>query len=116
VSRRGQVYVFDVPAGIIEETDAGEYIFQYSDEFLARPDAVGVSLTLPLRSQPYIAEQLFAFFDGLIPEGWLLNLYAKNWKLNAGDRMALLLAACHDCIGAVAVVALETNDEDRTIP
>lgn len=110
MSRQGQVYVLDVPAGTIEETDEGEYVFQYSDEYLARPDAVGVSLTLPLRHEPYVADQLFAFFDGLIPEGWLLNLYAKNWKLNAGDRMALLLTACRDCIGAVAVVASETND------
>ena len=112
MSRRGEVYVFEAPAGIIEETDAGEYVFQYSDAYLARPDAVGVSLTLPLRREPYVADQLFAFFDGLIPEGWLLDLYAKNWKLNTGDRMALLLAACRDCIGAVAVIALEAVEGD----
>lgn len=109
MSRRGQVYVSDEPAGIIEETDSGDYVFQYSEAYLARPDAVGVSLTLPLRPEPYVADQLFAFFDGLIPEGWLLNLYAQNWKLNAGDRMALLLAACRDCIGAVSVIDLETK-------
>lgn len=109
MSRKGQVYVFDAPAGVIEETDSGDYIFRYSEAYLASPGAVGISLTLPLRPEPYVADQLFPFFDGLIPEGWLLNLYTKNWKLNPGDRMALLLAACRDCVGAVAVVPIEED-------
>ena len=46
---------------------------------------------------------LFPFFDGLIPEGWLLDIAEKNWKLNPRDRMGLLLACCKDCIGAVSI-------------
>lgn len=107
MSRRGRVFAFDVPAGVIEETDAGDYVFRYDDAYLGRERAAPVSLTLPLRRDPYLSEKLFPFFDGLIPEGWLLDLYAKNWKLNPGDRMGLLLSACRDCIGAVHVVAEE---------
>jgi serine/threonine-protein kinase HipA len=51
---------------------------------------------------------LFAFFDGLIPEGWLLDIAEKNWKINYKDRMGLLLTCCKDCIGAVSV---EKNEE-----
>jgi serine/threonine-protein kinase HipA len=51
---------------------------------------------------------LFAFFDGLIPEGWLLDIAEKNWKINYKDRMGLLLTCCKDCIGAVSV---ENNNE-----
>jgi serine/threonine-protein kinase HipA len=104
VSRRGDVFVNDVKAGTIEETDDGEYRFTYAPDYLERADAQPVSLTLPLRAEPYVAEAMFPFFDGLIPEGWLLNLVSKNWKLDPGDRMALLLSACRDCIGAVHVV------------
>jgi serine/threonine-protein kinase HipA len=46
---------------------------------------------------------MFPFFDGLIPEGWLLDVAEKSWKLNSRDRMGLLLACCKDCIGAVSV-------------
>lgn len=105
MSRRGKVLFGNVYAGVIEEKDTGEYVFSYDAGYLRRADAEPVSLTLPLRNEPYVAEDLFPFFDGLIPEGWLLNLVAQNWKLDPGDRMALLLAACRDCIGAVSVVA-----------
>ena len=46
-------------------------------------------------------------FDGLIPEGWLLNIAENNWKINQRDRMSLLLACCKDCIGAVSVISEE---------
>jgi len=104
VSRSGRVFVHDVLAGTIEETDAGEYVFRYDGAYLAHPAPVPISLTLPLRTEPYVADELFPFFDGLIPEGWLLGIVTRNWKLDPGDRMALLLAACRDCIGAVHVV------------
>jgi serine/threonine-protein kinase HipA len=46
---------------------------------------------------------MFPFFDGLIPEGWLLEIAEKNWKLDARGRMGLLLACYRDCIGAVSI-------------
>ena len=49
---------------------------------------------------------LFPFFDGLIPEGWLLDIAEKSWKINRRDRMSLLLACCKDCIGAVSVIPI----------
>ena len=104
MSRRRRVFVHDVPAGIIEETDAGEYVFRYLPAYRGRQSPPPVSLTLPVRAEPYLADELFPFFDGLIPEGWLLGIVIGNWKVDPGDRMALLLAACRDCVGAVHVV------------
>ena len=68
--------------------------------------AESISLTLPLTDKPYISNILHPFFDGLIPEGWLLDIAEKNWKINNRDRMSLLLACCKDCIGAVSVQPL----------
>ena len=62
-----------------------------------------VSLTLPKREEPYISSTLFPFFDGLIPEGWLLDIVVDNWKIDQRDRFGLLLCACRDCIGAVNI-------------
>ena len=70
---------------------------------LDKEDAVAVSLTLPLRQEPYETTILFPFFDGLSPEGWLLGVVSRNWKINQKDRFGLLLSACRDCIGDVCI-------------
>lgn len=90
-------------AGELMETDEG-YSFVYHEEYLQSGSPLAVSLTLPLSEKPYKSMNLFPFFDGLIPEGWLLEIAEKNWKLDERDRMGLLLACCRDCIGAVYII------------
>ena len=108
--RRAEVYFQEHLAGILEELESG-YVFSYEQEYLNRTDAAPISLSLPLQATPFADKRLFPFFDGLIPEGWLLDIAEQTWKLDPRDRMGLLLACCRDCIGAVSVVALEENDE-----
>ncbi len=97
-------------AGWLTQDEHG-YHFVYDSAYLKDPAARPVSLTLPLRDLPFTSTLLFPFFDGLIPEGWLLDIAEKNWKLNPRDRMGLLLACCKDCIGAVSVE--EIKEEPR---
>ena len=97
--RTAFVYVRDSFAGVLRETDEG-YVFQYDAAYLSVPQNPAVSLTLPKREEPYRSKTLFAFFDGLIPEGWLLDLVSHNWKINPSDRFGLLLVASKNCIGA----------------
>ena len=94
----------DVFTGIIAEKE-GWYTFTYDEDYLKTPGVKPVSLTLPLRAEPYREKTMHPFFDGLIPEGWMLNIITDNWKIHARDRMGLLLLACKDCIGNVSVVA-----------
>ena len=100
--RQGEIWVNNQLAGVLTEDDNG-YHFKYQQEYLEQEKALPVSLTLPLQKKPFHSENLFPFFDGLIPEGWLLDIAHKNWKLNPRDRMGLLLAACKDCIGNISV-------------
>lgn len=100
--RKATVYVRDTAAGVLSETDSG-YTFAYDPNYLHSEAAAPVSLTLPLTGTPYESKVLFPFFDGLIPEGWLLQVVTKNWKLDQNDRFGLLLVACRDCIGAVRI-------------
>ena len=76
--RRAFVYVYNVYAGELCETDEG-YSFSYDKEYLSSGDAHPVSLTLPIREESYTSKTLFSFFDGLIPEGWLLDVVSRNW-------------------------------------
>lgn len=111
MNRAGQVFYQDILAGIIQENEDG-YTFQYDDLYLQQPHPQDISLTLPLSYERYFSKILFPFFDGLIPEGWLLNIAIDNWKLNPKDRMGLLLSVCSDCIGAVSIKALKTDSDE----
>ncbi len=104
LERRGTVMFGDVPAGEIEERADGVVAFRYLATYLARPDAEPVSLMLPLSGNVVETIGLHPFFDGLIPEGWLLDIASRNWKLDPRDRVGLLLNLCSECIGAVRVV------------
>lgn len=110
--RSGSVLVGGRMAGRVSETEAG-YSFAYTPEYLSLADAEPISLTMPLRPAPFTAKVLFPFFDGLIPEGWLLVIAEKIWKLHERDRMGLLLACCGDCIGNVTVVPEKTKNDGR---
>lgn len=100
--RTAYVYVRDTFAGILRETDSG-YSFTYDNDYLIGEKPLAVSLTMPLQKEEYTSKTLFAFFDGLIPEGWLLNVVSNNWKINSKDRFGILLVACKDPIGNVRI-------------
>jgi serine/threonine-protein kinase HipA len=89
-------------AARLSETDEG-YMLQYDEKYLAKAGSKPLSLTLPKRKEPYTSNVLFSFFDGLIPEGWLLDIAVGYWKLKPNDRFQLLIATCRDTIGAVTV-------------
>ena len=106
--KQANIYMRNLPAGILTEDENG-YSFCYDSQYLRMADAEAISLTLPLREKAYHSDILFPFFDGLIPEGWLLDVAGRSWKIDLRDRMSLLLACCKDCIGAVSVVPIETD-------
>lgn len=109
--RKGLVWYNNKLAGELTETDEGEYGFEYDEHYiLTYPDQF-ITFSLPVRKEKYTSNRLFPFFEGLIPEGWLLDIATKNWKLNPNDRMGLVLACCRNCIGAVSVEPVSQEDE-----
>lgn len=104
--RRAKIYYQSQLAGVLSEEDTG-YRFVYDNDYLRQPVAIPVSLTMPLSQKEFESNVLFPFFDGLIPEGWLLDISVQNWKLDPRDRMGLLMTCCRDCIGAVSVEPFE---------
>jgi len=100
--RTAFVFIRGIYAGKLTETDFG-YRFMYDEKYLSGDNPSAVSLTMPLTKEPYESKTFFPFFDGLIPEGWLLDIVAHNWKIDEKDRFGLLLVACSDCIGDVSI-------------
>lgn len=108
-ARRGIVSLDGRRAGVLEETASGTR-FTYDAAWLTAPDAFSVSLTLPLRAEPYEARGLLPFFENLLPEGWLLELSTAKLKLSKDDAFGLVLALCADCPGAVEVRPAEGGE------
>ncbi|MBI1782163.1 MAG: HipA N-terminal domain-containing protein [Sphingobacteriales bacterium] len=102
MAKSAKVLYEGILAARLSETDEG-YLLQYDGEYLQHPDSQPISLTLPKQQEPYSSKVLFPFFDGLIPEGWLLDIAVDHWKIKANDRFELLLTTCRDTIGAVTI-------------
>jgi serine/threonine-protein kinase HipA len=100
--KKGLVVKKDKQAGRVWEDENG-YSFEYNNEYLENPVYGEVTKTLPLRKEIFTSQYMLPFFDGLIPEGWLLKIAIDNWKLDPRDRMNLLLTLCEDCIGDVSI-------------
>lgn len=99
-------------AGILTEENDGEYLFVYAEEYIKKYPNQFITFQMPVREQPYRSKKLFPFFDGLIPEGWLLNIAIESWRLNRNDRMGLLLACCKNTIGAVSIHPLNVPENE----
>lgn len=109
--RRGIVKFQHKVAGMIEETETGGFRFSYSAAYLRQPEAHAISLTLPLRLEPFESPVLFSFFEGLLAEGSLRDLQCRQHKIDPLDPFGLLLhTAQQDVIGCVTV---ERQDDTK---
>lgn len=111
--RQGKVYYKNHLAGILTETNDGDYVFLYDKQYVKDHPGDFITFKMPVTNKAYTEKRLFAFFEGLIPEGWLLNIASASWKINKNDRMGLLLACCQNCIGAVSVEPILESDGDH---
>ena len=104
--RKAKVFFKDQLAGYLLDLD-DHFEFKYDQDYFK--NGFPISITLPLREEPFISKNLHPFFDGLIVEGWLLEIVEHNWKIDNNDRMALLLLTGKDTIGAVSVIEDKDN-------
>ncbi len=109
--RRAEVFMFDRLVGRLIETKEGVCQFDYDADYMHIRNAEPISPTMPFQAEAYWSDELFPFFDGLIPEGWLLDIAEETWKINPRDRFGLLLACCRSSIGAVSVREVKDGDE-----
>ena len=105
-----KVYKTGVLCGVLREDEEG-YHFSYDRGYLSSPAALPLSPTMPLTDEEYEKEMMFPVFDGLIPEGWLLDIASDSWKIDRRDRMQLLMCCCKDCIGDLSIIPFEDGEE-----
>jgi serine/threonine-protein kinase HipA len=109
--RKAAIYYKDQLAGVLTETDEGDYTFRYNETYVTKYPQQFITFTMPVMINTFKDRRLFPFFEGLIPEGWLLDIASESWKLNQNDRMGLLLSCCGNCIGSVSVQPIKEENE-----
>ncbi len=97
------VWLFDQAVGKLSLV-AGRLSFQYGPDWLARPNPVVLSQSLPIRPEPFDDSQCRAFFAGLLPEGNLRRLIAQQCQVSSQNDFALLNAIGGECAGAITFV------------
>lgn len=105
-ANRAEVYYGNTRAGELRKTDKG-FEFAYDSAYLSAAEARPISMSIPLRAEKYESKALFPFFDGLLPEGWLLELICASAKIDKNDKFRLLLHTGQDPVGAVSITAIE---------
>ena len=105
--RKAQVFSNNILAGILSETDDGKYIFKYDEKYLLDSNARAISLSMPKRDEPFVADELFPFFYNMLSEGANKTLKCMTLKIDENDSFGLLLStAYNDTIGAITVKKL----------
>ncbi len=105
--RRAKIFVGGVWAGVLEEQErAKKYHFRYNGDYQGKP----VSLTMPVEKREFSYDTFPPFFDGVLPEGPLLEALLKQAKIDRGDLFGQLLAVGGDLVGNVTVTEDETGE------
>ena len=90
-------------AGVLTEVSPAEYYFEYDEKY----DGEAVSLTMPLNHKKYGYKSFPPFFEGLLPEGVMLEGLLKIAKIDKKDYFSQLIATGNDLVGAVTVKSME---------
>jgi serine/threonine-protein kinase HipA len=100
-------------AGYLTENDDRSFVFVYDTPYLADAKSTAISLTLPLRTEPYVSQTLFPFFYNMLAEGNNKAILCRKLKIDEEDYFGLLLATgSHDAIGAVTIFKKGENGTD----
>ena len=98
--RECKVYVHDVEAGLLQETEDREYVFTYHNDYQGDP----VCLAMPVRQKVYRSDHLFPYFFNMLSEGANRQVQSTLLHIDEKDDFGIMLAtAQYDTIGAVTI-------------
>ena len=80
------------------------FCFQYDEHWLER-SRIPLSLSLPLRTAPYLDDESHPFFANLLPEEKIRAVIARNLGLSLHNDYGLLERIGGDCAGALSLLS-----------
>lgn len=109
------VYLHDKLTGTLERLGQGRLRFTYEPTWVER-NGQPLSLSLPVREEPYEDESARPFFAGLLPEGEFLRSVARSFAVSAGNAFVLLSEIAGECAGAVSLAVSGASPPTRSNP
>lgn len=97
--KRAHIIINGMVVGVFELLNDGKYQFTYESDY----DGPPVSLTMPLKQSCYEFNSFPSFFEGLLPEGMMLEALLRKYKLDKHDYFGQLIHVGHDVVGAVTI-------------
>ena len=101
--RKAVVYAHGKRAGVLTEVSPKKYLFNYDDDYGGQ----AISLTMPVGQKEFSINGFPPFFEGLLPEGIMLEGLLRITKIDQKDYFSQLMATGADLVGAVTVEPME---------
>ncbi len=102
--KKAKVLVDNQLAGELQEIERGKH---YRFIYLEGYNGSAISLTMPIHPSIYDFDRFPPFFEGLLPEGMMLEALLKQTKIDRHDLMSQLITVGGDLVGNVTVEAVE---------
>lgn len=113
--RRYKVYLEvggkQVRVGEIEGNFSDDARFSYSKEYITKEESKSISISLPIQEEPFSPERTKAFFEGLLPEGFMRKNIAANMHFDENDYLSILYNLGKECIGAIRINQTDEEPE-----
>jgi len=97
--RKAKICINRIAAAVLEELADSGYRLTYHDDYTGAP----ISLTMPIKKREYEFKKFPAFFEGLLPEGNMLEALLKKYKLDKDDFFGHLIQVGQDVVGSVTI-------------
>jgi len=98
------VYINESFVGTLEQV---VYLKQYRFDYCEAYSGPPVSMTMPVSKKSFEYNRFPPFFDGLLPEGIMLEGLLRQEKIDANDYFNQLIAVGNDLVGAVSIRAYD---------
>ena len=100
--KEASIFVDNLLAGHLQEIVKGKhYRFTYLEGYQGPP----VSLEMPTQKAIYDYDRFPPFFEGLLPEGMMLEALLRQAKIDRHDLMSQIVVIGKDLVGNVTVEA-----------
>ncbi|WP_027135815.1 type II toxin-antitoxin system HipA family toxin [Geminicoccus roseus] len=101
-SQRLGVWMNGRRVGLLRREPDGAIAFVYNPGWLELPDAIPVSLSMPLREERFHGAPVRAVLENLLPDDERIRRrVAERMGAEGADAYSLLAAIGHDCVGAL---------------
>lgn len=98
--KKAKVFVDGILAGYLEEWEKNKnYEFTYLNDY----QGSSISLTMPIKQRKYHFDRFPPFFDGFLPEGFMLDALLRIAKIDEDDRFEQLMRVGGEMVGNITV-------------